>query len=88
MVIKYITTFYLIILFAKLFDLKKISEVYMVTPVNEKTLTFRGLSTDEKPTTDIVGNGSVFIEMDTSKVFLYDLDNMQWLEFSMPTKSM
>ena len=56
----------------------------MVTPVNEKTLTFRGLSTDNKPTTEIVGNGSVFIEMDTSKVFLYDLESSTWLEFKMP----
>lgn len=41
----------------------------------------RGLSTDEKPT-EISGkkidNGSAFIEIDTGKVFLYDLENETW----------
>ena len=38
----------------------------------------RGLSTDEKPTIikgATVDNGSSFIEIDTGKVFLYDLEN-------------
>lgn len=39
----------------------------------------RGLSTDEKPTTGIE-NGSMFIEMDTGKIYLYDLENEQWRE--------
>ena len=37
------------------------------------------LSTDTKPT-DGIGNGSVMIEMDTSKVYIFDEDNSQWLE--------
>ena len=56
----------------------------MVTPVSEKTLSFRGLRGDTKPTDDYVGNGSVFIEMDTSKVFLYDKESGEWLEFKLP----
>ena len=43
----------------------------------------RGLSTDEKPTTikgALVDNGSVFIEIDTGKVYMYDLENQQWKE--------
>ena len=43
----------------------------------------RGLSTDEKPTVikgAVVDNGSSFIEIDTGKVFLYDLENEQWKE--------
>lgn len=43
----------------------------------------RGLSTDEKPTTikgAVVDNGSVFIEIDTGKLFMYDLENEQWKE--------
>ena len=43
----------------------------------------RGLSTDEKPTEingKNVDNGSVFIEIDTGKVFLYDLENTEWKE--------
>lgn len=41
--------------------------------------TFFGLSTDEKPTN--VGNGSAFLEMDTSKIYFYDSTNNQWLEW-------
>ena len=43
----------------------------------------RGLSTDEKPTTikgAIVENGSIFIEIDTGKIFMYDLEHEQWKE--------
>ena len=46
----------------------------------------RGLSTDTKPTVydeDIdsyVDNGSIFIEIDTGKIFFYDLENEQWKE--------
>lgn len=44
----------------------------------------RGLSTDgDKPTTvgdKTIGNGSTFIEMDTGKIYFYDLDNEQWRE--------
>jgi len=46
-------------------------------------LELRGLSTDEKPTeieNGTIENGSVFIEIDTGKVFIYDLDNEQWNE--------
>ena len=44
----------------------------------------RGLSTDTKPEKigDInVGNGCQFIEMDTGKIYFYDLENKQWREF-------
>ena len=37
-----------------------------------------GLSTDEKPLTE--ENGSVFLEMDTSKVFIFDKDGGKWWE--------
>lgn len=40
---------------------------------------FSGLSTDEKPTEN-VPNGSIFLEMDTSKVFIFDYENTRWLE--------
>lgn len=40
----------------------------------------RGLSTDQKPYTDIA-NGSMYIEMDTGKVYFYDAANTQWREF-------
>ena len=47
-------------------------------------LDIRGLSTDAKPTKDI-SNGSSFIEMDTGKIYFFDADNKEWLEFSSPT---
>lgn len=47
---------------------------------NTPVLEIRGLSTDEKPTENI-GNGSVFIEIDSGKIFFYDLENEQWKEF-------
>ena len=41
----------------------------------------RGLSTDEKPTEfegKIIGNGSVFVEIDTQKLFFYDETSQTW----------
>ena len=51
----------------------------MITTINEKTYEFRGLSTDEKPI-ERVGNGSIFIEIDTGKVFIFDEQNKTWRE--------
>lgn len=39
-----------------------------------------GLSTDEKPTTNIA-NGSTFIEMDAGKLYFYDAANGTWREW-------
>lgn len=49
---------------------------------------FRGLSSDTKPTVikdnkgieKKVDNGSVFIEIDTGDVYIYDLTNQEWNE--------
>ena len=38
----------------------------------------RGLSTDEKPTN--YGNGSIFLEIDTGKLYLFDAENQEWKE--------
>jgi hypothetical protein len=43
----------------------------------------RGMSTDTKPTSignKTIGNGSVFIEIDTQKIFFYDIDSEAWKE--------
>jgi hypothetical protein len=43
----------------------------------------RGLSTDTKPTqigNKAIGNGSVFVEIDTGNIFFYDLDSETWKE--------
>lgn len=39
---------------------------------------FIGLSTDEKPTD--VNNASMFYEMDTKKMFMFDEENTVWHE--------
>ena len=48
----------------------------------DKGVEFRGLSDDEKPT-DIDGkdipNGSVFIEMDTLKIYFWDSNSEEWV---------
>lgn len=44
-------------------------------------LELRGLSTDEKPVEIINGtieNGSVFIEIDTGDVYIFDAENKEW----------
>jgi len=44
---------------------------------------FFGLSTDEKPIDKINGieiaNGSVFIEIDTKEVFMFDEEHKTWI---------
>ena len=54
------------------------------TSGGKKTLLeLRGLSTDTKPTTILntaIDNGSIFIEIDIGKVFMYDLENQLWKE--------
>ena len=46
-------------------------------------LSFKGLSTDSKPTTKYNGleikNGSTFFEMDTQQCFFYDGGTNTWL---------
>lgn len=60
----------------------------MITWVTgDKVQQIRGLSTDTKPTNDdlkegIIPNGSVFFEMDTSKVYMFDYDGQKWIEVS------
>lgn len=41
---------------------------------------FYGLSTDTKPVGE--PNGSMFIEMDDSKVFFFNAESAQWVEWS------
>lgn len=46
---------------------------------DKQELEYRGLSTDTKPTEN-VENGFVFLEMDTGKIYMYDLENETWRE--------
>lgn len=43
--------------------------------------TFLGLSTDVEKPSENIANGSCFIEMDTGKLYFYDLENSAWLEW-------
>ena len=59
----------------------------MITLVKDDTtneLSFKGLSTDTKPTVKYgnlaIINGSTFFEMDTQQVFFYDGDTDDWLD--------
>lgn len=45
---------------------------------NDTQVTIYGLSTDTKPLD--VPNASVFYEMDTKAVFLFDAEGARWLE--------
>ena len=53
------------------------------TLLEEPTLQveLRGLSTDDKPISLVDGdidNGSVFIEIDTGEVYLYNMEDKKW----------
>ena len=41
--------------------------------------TYYGLSTDSKPTS--CGNGSVFVEMNTGKIYLFNAASSAWVEW-------
>lgn len=51
---------------------------------NKKTIVeLRGTSTDEKPLTIngiTIDNGSLFIEIDTGKIYMFNLDTTTWSE--------
>lgn len=51
---------------------------------NRAELELYGISTDEKPVDKIkdiaIFNGSVFYEMDTGKLFIFDEENRKWWE--------
>lgn len=53
----------------------------MVTMVSayDDTKAFYGLSTDTKP--DDAPNGSIYVEMDTSKIYTFDAENKDWNEW-------
>lgn len=46
---------------------------------DKKYVELFGLSTDSKPTTGIV-TGSVFVEVNTGKLFLFNEDASAWVE--------
>lgn len=49
---------------------------------DSRCLKFIGLSSDDKPVNDSVGNGSLFLEMDTGSVFCFDGEAGEWTEIA------
>lgn len=51
---------------------------------NGQTVDMIGKSTDEKPTKTFEGhpiiNGTIFYEMDTKKIYMYDEEESKWWE--------
>ena len=48
-------------------------------PANTRYIEAFGLSTDSKPTTGII-TGSVFVEVDTGKAYLFNETTSAWVE--------
>ena len=48
-------------------------------PANKRYIEAWGLSTDSKPTAGII-TGSVFVEVDTAKVYLFNESSSAWVE--------
>lgn len=56
--------------------------VTLTKNTQENTFSFKGLSTDTKPTDKFQGleipNGSSFLEIDTQNMVFYDAENKSW----------
>lgn len=56
--------------------------VTLTKNTQENTFSFKGLSTDTKPTDKFQGleipNGSSFLEIDTQNMVFYDAENKTW----------
>lgn len=66
--------------------------IFEVVDFNSKyLLKLVGLSSDEKPIkrydSQLLMNGSGFLEMDTNKQFIYDEKNQKWLPFEISSGS-
>ena len=49
----------------------------ITTTTHDKCNLYYGLSTDEKPINQYVGNGSQFIEQDTGEIYFFDAENQR-----------
>lgn len=57
----------------------RITDERILTKEGKRLIEAYGLSTDTKPTRDLV-TGSVFIEVDTSSAFFYDEVSGNWIK--------
>ena len=51
----------------------------LMTNDGKRLITAYGKSTDDKPTRDVI-TGSLFVEVDTGKVYFFDEDSGTWLD--------
>ena len=56
----------------------RIIEAHDVVTGEKKYIEYAGLSTDTKPTDEIIATGSVFIEVNTGNAYLYDEIGETW----------
>ena len=56
----------------------RIIEAHNVITGEEKYIEYAGLSTDEKPVSDMITTGSVFVEVDTGDAYLFDEESSSW----------
>lgn len=52
----------------------------ITTIINSDSYEYRGLSTDTKPTN--CPNGSIYLEMNTNKIYFFNLEGNTWIEWS------
>ena len=57
----------------------RITDGRVITKDGKRLIEAYGLSTDTKPTDNIM-TGSVFIEIDTSNAYFFDEDSNEWLK--------
>lgn len=50
--------------------------VTLMNPTEHDAPDYRGLSSDEKPTTTV--SGATFIEIDTGNLYVFDATNCRW----------
>lgn len=55
------------------------NNIQTVNGIATVSQTYWGLSTDSKPTSG-VGNGSIFIEINTGKVYFFNGEGAAWVE--------
>lgn len=53
----------------------------MITVDEHLTTEYVGLSTDTKPTENVI-NGSTFVEMDTGKFYAFDAEHLRWIDMT------
>lgn len=57
----------------------RVKDSRIITKEGKRIIEAYGLSTDTKPTDDVL-TGSIFIEIDTGNAYFYDEENTEWIK--------